>query len=70
LKLSCCRTKASTWSSPTASSTSRSASISDIVADDDLTPERRAELGGYVGCPAGAMSRDEYLKMMEAAGLR
>jgi arsenite methyltransferase len=44
--------------------------ISDIVADDDLSPQRRAELGSYVGCIAGALSRSEYLEMLGAAGFR
>ena len=30
--------------------------ISDIVADDALTPDERAERGSYVGCIAGALS--------------
>jgi len=30
--------------------------ISDVVADDDLTPAQRAERGSYVGCIAGALS--------------
>ena len=35
--------------------------ISDVVAEDHLTPEQRAERGSYVGCIAGALSRAEYL---------
>jgi arsenite methyltransferase len=42
--------------------------ITDIVADDDVTAERRAELGSYAGCIAGALSRGEYLHLLEAAG--
>jgi SAM-dependent methyltransferase len=42
--------------------------ISDIVADDDLSPQQRAELGSYAGCIAGALSRSEYLRMLGAAG--
>jgi SAM-dependent methyltransferase len=42
--------------------------ISDVVADDDLTPEQRAERGSYVGCIAGALSRTEYLDGLAAAG--
>jgi arsenite methyltransferase len=34
--------------------------ISDIVAEDQLTSEDRAERGSYVGCIAGALSRGEY----------
>jgi len=42
--------------------------IADVVADDDLTPEMRAERGSYVGCIAGALSRSEYLTGLAAAG--
>ena len=34
--------------------------ISDVVAEDRLTPEERAERGSYVGCIAGALSKSEY----------
>ncbi len=42
--------------------------ISDVVAEDHLTPEQRAERGSYVGCIAGALSRTEYLHGLAAAG--
>jgi SAM-dependent methyltransferase len=42
--------------------------ISDVVADDDVTPAERAERGSYVGCIAGALSRSEYLEGLAAAG--
>lgn len=42
--------------------------ISDIVAEDHLTPGERAARGSYVGCIAGALSRTEYLEGLEAAG--
>jgi arsenite methyltransferase len=42
--------------------------ISDIVAEDHLTPAERAERGSYVGCIAGALSRGEYEAGLEAAG--
>ncbi|MEU2871994.1 arsenite methyltransferase [Streptomyces olivoreticuli] len=42
--------------------------ISDIVADDGLTSEQRAERGDYVGCIAGALSFTEYRQGLEAAG--
>ena len=42
--------------------------ISDVVAEDRLTPDERAERGSYVGCIAGALSRSEYLEGLEAAG--
>ena len=42
--------------------------ISDVVAEDHLTPNERAERGSYVGCIAGALSRSEYVAGLEAAG--
>jgi arsenite methyltransferase len=44
--------------------------ISDIVADDLLSPEERAERGSYAGCIAGALSATEFRSGLEAAGLR
>jgi arsenite methyltransferase len=42
--------------------------VSDIVAEDELTPEQRAERGSYAGCIAGALSKSEYVAGLEAAG--
>jgi arsenite methyltransferase len=42
--------------------------ISDVVAEDRLAPEERAEWGSYVGCIAGALSKGEYEAGLEAAG--
>lgn len=42
--------------------------ISDVVAEDHLSPEQRAERGSYVGCIAGALSRSEYLTGLADAG--
>jgi SAM-dependent methyltransferase len=42
--------------------------INDVVAEDELTAEQRAERGAYVGCIAGALSRREYLDGLAAAG--
>ena len=42
--------------------------ISDVVAEDHLTAEQRAERGSHVGCVAGALSRAEYVAGLEAAG--
>jgi SAM-dependent methyltransferase len=42
--------------------------ISDVVAEDHLTPADRAERGSYVGCIAGALSRREYLDGLAAVG--
>jgi ubiquinone/menaquinone biosynthesis C-methylase UbiE len=42
--------------------------VSDVVAEDQLTPEDRTERGSYVGCIAGALSKSEYIAGLEAAG--
>jgi arsenite methyltransferase len=42
--------------------------ISDVVAEDRLTAEDRAERGDYVGCIAGALSVGEYEEGLKAAG--
>jgi SAM-dependent methyltransferase len=43
--------------------------ISDVVAEDRLSAEDRAERGGWAGCIAGALSVSEYVAGLEAAGL-
>ncbi|HSK28143.1 MAG TPA: arsenite methyltransferase [Jiangellales bacterium] len=42
--------------------------ISDIVAEDGLTPEERAERGSWAGCIAGALSVGEYRELLQSAG--
>ncbi len=42
--------------------------ISDVVAEDRLDADARAERGSYVGCIAGALSRGEYTLLLRAAG--
>ncbi|MGW2426000.1 arsenite methyltransferase [Streptomyces sp. NPDC001709] len=42
--------------------------VSDVVAEDTLTPGQRAERGDYVGCIAGALSFAEYREGLETAG--
>jgi SAM-dependent methyltransferase len=42
--------------------------ISDVVAEDRLEPDQRAERGSYVGCIAGALSTSEYTDGLRAAG--
>ncbi len=42
--------------------------VSDIVAEDSLTAEQRAERGTHVGCIAGALSKGEYEAGLGAAG--
>jgi arsenite methyltransferase len=42
--------------------------ITDVVAEDQLSPAERAERGAWVGCIAGALSRSEYEAGLTAAG--
>ena len=42
--------------------------VTDIVSDDALTPEERAESGSYCGCIAGALSFSEYRAGLGDAG--
>jgi SAM-dependent methyltransferase len=42
--------------------------IADVVAEDSLSPQERAERGSYVGCIAGALSFAEYEDGLRAAG--
>jgi arsenite methyltransferase len=42
--------------------------VSDVVAEDRLSAEERAERGSFVGCIAGALLRSEYIAGLEAAG--
>jgi arsenite methyltransferase len=44
--------------------------ISDVVAEDHMSPADRAAAGSYVGCIAGALSRREYLDGLAAVGFR
>jgi arsenite methyltransferase len=42
--------------------------VSDVIAEDELSPEERAERGSWVGCIAGALSEAEYLVGLRAVG--
>jgi arsenite methyltransferase len=42
--------------------------ITDVVAEDHLSAEDRAERGAWVGCIAGALSKAEYQAHLAAAG--
>ncbi|PID95981.1 MAG: arsenite S-adenosylmethyltransferase [Actinomycetales bacterium] len=42
--------------------------LSDVVAEDELTPTDRANRGSYADCIAGALSRAEYRALLEEAG--
>ncbi len=42
--------------------------VTDVVAEDHLSAADRAARGSYVGCIAGALSRQEYLDGLAAVG--
>jgi arsenite methyltransferase len=42
--------------------------ISDVVAEDHLTPEQRGVVGDWSSCIAGALSRSEYIDGLADAG--
>jgi arsenite methyltransferase len=42
--------------------------ITDVVAEDRLSPNERAERGSYVGCIAGALSQGEYERGLREVG--
>ncbi len=43
--------------------------VSDVIADPDMDDATRADMQQYVGCIAGALTRDEYTSYLAAAGL-
>src|SRR3954470_16628364 len=43
--------------------------VSDVVADHDMDAATRADLAQYVGCIAGALTRDQYERYLTDAGL-
>ncbi len=43
-------------------------SISDIVSDQPLSPARREDLASWAGCVSGALTEEEYLSAIRAAG--
>jgi ubiquinone/menaquinone biosynthesis C-methylase UbiE len=43
--------------------------VSDVVADAAMDDATRADLAQYVGCIAGALTREEYVAHLAAAGL-
>ncbi|MEO8208845.1 MAG: arsenite methyltransferase [Chloroflexota bacterium] len=43
--------------------------VSDVVAEDSLSPAERARRGSFVGCIAGALSMTEFRQGLEAVGL-
>jgi hypothetical protein len=42
--------------------------ISDVVAEDRLEPDVRAQHGKHFGCIAGALSKSEYESGLDSAG--
>jgi ubiquinone/menaquinone biosynthesis C-methylase UbiE len=43
--------------------------VSDVIADPDMDDATRADMQQYVGCVAGALTRDEYSRYLADAGL-
>jgi arsenite methyltransferase len=43
--------------------------VSDVIADEDMSEETRADLDGWTGCIAGALTRSEFEAALRAAGL-
>ena len=43
--------------------------VSDVIADPDMDDATRADMQRYVGCIAGALTRDEYTRYLADAGL-
>jgi hypothetical protein len=43
--------------------------VSDVVADDDMDEQTRADMQAYTGCIAGALTRKEFIEALHAAGL-
>jgi SAM-dependent methyltransferase len=42
--------------------------VTDVVAENRLSPDERAERGSFVGCIAGALSQAEYEEGLREAG--
>ncbi len=43
--------------------------VSDVIADPGMDDATRTDLAQYVGCIAGALTRDEYARHLADAGL-
>jgi arsenite methyltransferase len=43
--------------------------VSDVVADEGMDEQTRADMRAYTGCIAGALTRSEFTKALQAAGL-
>lgn len=42
--------------------------VTDVVTTREFSPEEKADLASWTGCIAGALTRDEYVAGLEAAG--
>ena len=42
--------------------------VADVVSDEPLSDERRAQLGSYASCVGGALSNGEYVDLLTRAG--
>ncbi len=43
--------------------------VSDVVADDDMDEQTKADMAAWTGCIAGALTRSEYERHLRDAGL-
>ncbi len=43
--------------------------VSDVIADPDMDDDTRRDIDEWIGCIAGALTRDEYTDLLTAAGL-
>jgi arsenite methyltransferase len=43
--------------------------VSDVIADPDMDQVTRDDMAAYTGCIAGALTRDEFIDALTAAGL-
>ncbi len=44
--------------------------VSDVIADDDMDDATRADMQAWTGCIAGALTRGEFERALQDAGLR
>ena len=43
--------------------------VSDVIADEDMDEATRADMAQWTGCIAGALTRREFERALDAAGL-
>jgi arsenite methyltransferase len=44
--------------------------VSDVIADDDMNEQTRADVAAWTGCVAGALTRAEFAAALDAAGFQ